>query len=235
MSDTLKLLEGNRSYRRFTGRAVTEAELARMVEAASLCGSAGNLQRLRYLPVCGADCGRVFPHLRWAAYLPEWGGPAPDERPTGYLIVLCPASDAAQFNLGIDVGLAAQSMLLVAREMGLGGCMFASADRTALLDAFGLDKEKWGVALVIALGEPLEEVRLVPVEGDNVKYYRDESGVHYVPKRTAGELTVKEEKLFMVMDDTANSGKEPYQFKNEQERKFYKELLEQVKKEFELD
>ena len=162
-----------------------------MIEAASLCGSAGNLQRLRYLPVCGADCARVFPHLRWAAYLPAWGGPAPDERPTGYMIVLCPASDAAQFNLGIDVGLAAQSVLLTAREMGLGGCMFASADRASLLDAFGLDKETWAIALVIALGEPLEEVRLVPVEGDNVKYYRDENGVHYVPKRTAEELTVK--------------------------------------------
>lgn len=191
MSEMTELLRGNRSYRRYTDRAVTEEELSCLVEAAALCGSAGNLQRLRYLPVCGANCARVFAHLRWAAYLPDWGGPAPEERPTGYLIVLCPASDASQFNLGIDVGLAAQSILLRAREMGLGGCMFASADRAALLDTFGLDKERWSIALVIALGEPLEEVRLVPVAGDNVKYYRDENGIHYVPKRTADELTVK--------------------------------------------
>ena len=190
MSDIIEMLMGNRSYRRFTDYALTEQQLARMIQAASLCGSAGNLQRLRYVPVCGTDCERVFPHLRWAAYLPEWKGPAAHERPTGYVVILCPASDAGQFNLGVDVGIAAQSILLAAREMGLGGCMFASADRPALLSALGLDAAVWSVPLVIALGEPLERVRIVSVDNDDVKYYRDEDGVHYGPKRTANELTL---------------------------------------------
>ena len=35
-----------------------------------------------------------------------------------------------------------------------------------------------------------------------------------------------EEKLWLVMDDTANSGKEPYKCKDEQERKALDDLIE---------
>ena len=38
--------------------------------------------------------------------------------------------------------------------------------------------------LVLALGKPCEEVCIVDMEDDDVKYYRDENQVHYVPKRS---------------------------------------------------
>jgi hypothetical protein len=45
--------------------------------------------------------------------------------------------------------------------------------------------------LVIALGEPVETVEIVPVgEDGSIRYYRDEQGVHYVPKRTDEEIMV---------------------------------------------
>jgi nitroreductase len=187
----IELLRKNRSYRRFGDRAVTEQELDLLIEAASLTASAGSLQQLRFVPVCGEDCARVFPHLRWAGYLSDWDGPDTGERPTGYIVVLCPKESEGKYLVGVDVGIAAQSMLLTAGEMGLGGCMFASIDRPALMDTLSLDSEKWAVALVIALGEPREQVRIVPVSEGNIKYYRDAEGVHYVPKRTVEELTIK--------------------------------------------
>ena len=187
----IELLRNNRSYRRFGDRAVTEQELNLLIEAASLTASAGNLQQLRFVPVCGEDCARVFPHLRWAGYLSDWDGPDMGERPTGYIVVLCPKESEGKYLVGVDVGIAAQSMLLTAGELGLGGCMFASIDRPALLETLSLDSEKWAVALVIALGEPREQVRIVPVSEGNIKYYRDAEGVHYVPKRTPEELTIK--------------------------------------------
>lgn len=187
----IELLRNNRSYRRFGDRAVTEQELNLLIKAASLTASAGNLQQLRFVPVCGEDCARVFPYLRWAGYLSDWDGPDTGERPTGYIVVLCPKESEGKYLVGVDVGIAAQSMLLTAGEMGLGGCMFASIDRPALLEALGLSADEWAVALVIALGEPREQVRIVPVSEGNIKYYRDAEGVHYVPKRTVEELTVK--------------------------------------------
>lgn len=189
--EMLDRLTQNRSYRRFTDRAVADHEMDMLIKAASLTASAGNLQQLRFVPVMGSDCELIFPHLRWAGYLSDWDGPAKGERPTGYVVVLCPKASEGKYLVGVDVGIAAQSMLLSATEMGLGGCMFASIDRPALLDALKLDAETWAVALVIALGEPCEQVRIVPVTDGNIKYYRDENGVHYVPKRTPAELTVR--------------------------------------------
>ena len=187
---TLQLLKDNRSYRRFEPRPIEPDELATLIEAARLCGSAANLQQLRFVPVCGEDCDRVFPCLRWAGYLPEWDGPVEGERPTGYMVILCPKTSEGKFLTGVDVGLATQSMLLTATDMGLGGCMFAGIDRETLMRELGLDAEAWSVALVIALGEVRERVEIVPVIDGNIKYYRDTAGTHYVPKRSVSELTV---------------------------------------------
>jgi nitroreductase len=191
---TLQLLKSNRSYRRFEPRTIEADELSTLIEAARLCGSGANLQQLRFVPICGEDCARVFPHLRWAGYLPEWDGPVEGERPTAYMILLCPKTSEGKFITGVDVGLAAQSMLLTATDMGLGGCMFASIDREALLRELGLDAETWAIALVVALGEPRERVEIVPVIDGNIKYYRDAAGTHYVPKRSAQELTIHPKK-----------------------------------------
>ena len=188
--NVLQLLKTNRSYRRFEAREIQADELQTLIEAARLTASGANLQQLRFVPVCGKDCARVFPHLRWAGYLPDWDGPIESERPTGYIVILCPKTSEGKFIVGVDVGISAQSMLLAATDMGLGGCMFASIDRETLMAELGLDAESWAVALVIALGEPREQVEIVPMTDGNVKYYRDEAGVHYVPKRTAEELTI---------------------------------------------
>jgi hypothetical protein len=45
--------------------------------------------------------------------------------------------------------------------------------------------------LVIALGYPVEERRIAPVGADgSLRYYRDEAGVHYVPKLSLKDVLV---------------------------------------------
>jgi len=47
------------------------------------------------------------------------------------------------------------------------------------------------VLLVLPLGKPVEEVHLVPVGPDgDMKYWRDENGIHHVPKRSLEEVIV---------------------------------------------
>ena len=46
--------------------------------------------------------------------------------------------------------------------------------------------------MVIALGVQVEEVKMVEVKDDDIKYYRDENQVHYVPKRSLKDVVVKE-------------------------------------------
>ncbi len=183
-----ELLQANRSYRRFhQDLSLNRATLVELVDLARLCASAANLQPLKYLVVgSAADCARVFPHLRWAAALRDWSGPAADERPTGYIVILGDTQIATNFH--VDHGLAAQSILLGAVERGLGGCIVESIDRPGLRAAFGIP-ERYEILLVLALGRPKEQVVLEDARSpEDVTYWRDGQGVHHVPKRPLAEL-----------------------------------------------
>ena len=78
--------------------------------------------------------------------------------------------------------------MLGAVEKGYGGCMMSSVQRDRLAELLGLP-EYYQIVLVMALGKPIEQVVVEDVdETGNIKYYRDEQGVHHVPKRTLKEI-----------------------------------------------
>lgn len=180
------LILKNRSYRRFdTSVRQTREQLLPLIEAARCSSSAGNLQRVRYAVITECErCDALFCHLSFAAYLKDWKGPSPDERPTAYLLLLTEQSPDA--TLGIDLGIAAEAILLSAVEQGLGGCMIRSFDHAAADGIVG--REGWHVELVIALGVPRERVVLSEVKEGDIRYYRTEDGTHVVPKRSLQEL-----------------------------------------------
>jgi len=91
----------------------------------------------------------------------------------------------------LDAGIAAQTMMLGAAEKGYGGCIMSSVKREKLAELLELP-EYLQIILVIALGKPAEQVVVEDVdESGNIKYYRDERGVHHVPKRSLKELIWK--------------------------------------------
>lgn len=186
-----ELILKNRSYRRFDPDVVLdERTLRELVELARCSGSAANLQPLKY--VLSWEPKRnalIFEHLAWAGYLTDWQGPAENERPTGYIIIL--ADTRISKNVDCDHGIAAQSILLGAVEKGLGGCMIGSIQREGLQQKMGIPLE-YKILLVIALGKPVEEVVLEDVEAEgSIKYWRDEQQVHHVPKRTMEEIILQ--------------------------------------------
>lgn len=183
-----ELVAKNRSYRRFHEETpVDTAVLRDLVDLARLSASAANLQPLRYMISNTPKKNRViFPLLGWAAYLKDWPGPAEGQRPSAYIIVLGDTAVAKSF--GCDHGIAAQSMLLGAVERGLGGCMIASIQRNQLREALSIPK-RYEILLVIALGSPAEEVILDEVGDDGgIEYWRDDRGVHHVPKRKLDDI-----------------------------------------------
>lgn len=186
--DMASLVRKTRSIRRFDGkRPVSENTLVDLVDLARLCPSAANLQPLKYKVVTDpVTCAAVFPSLGWAAYLRDWKGPAPEERPTGYIFII--ADHNVSSNWWCDHGIAAQTILLGATEAGLGGCIIANLKKKALRESLHLE-DHHEILLGIALGYPAETIVITPVAEDgDIRYWRNAQGVHHVPKRSLSSI-----------------------------------------------
>ena len=180
----------NRSYRRFHQETLIRMEtLRQLVDLARLSPSGANKQPLKFLLINdGEKNAVVFEVLGWAGYLSDWDGPDEGERPSAYIVVLGDTRIRPSF--GVDPGIAAQSIMLGAVEQGLGGCIIATVDKKVLAEAFDLP-DHLEILLVLALGKPVEEVRIEPIDADgDVKYWRTSDGVHHVPKRSLDDLII---------------------------------------------
>jgi nitroreductase len=184
-----ELILKNRTFRRFHQDVpMDEATLKELVDLGRLSASGGNLQPLKYLISATPERNAlIFPHLAWAAYLKGWGGPVEGERPAAYILIL--GDTTISKSSGVDHGIAAQSILLGAAELGFGGCMIGSVQREPLRRALNLP-ERYEILLVLALGKPVETVVLETVKDDDIRYWRDEHGIHHVPKRSLKDVLV---------------------------------------------
>lgn len=186
-----ELVKRNRSYRGFDQqRRISREELEELVDCARITPSAANRQPLRYDLVWEpAETAGVQALTKWAAALPERHLPDPGKEAAAFIVILQETEwvrNAASCQ--IDVGIAAQTMLLAAVEKGLGGLMIGNFNREGLTELRGYP-EHLVPQLVIAIGKPAEKIELTEVQPDgSTKYYRDEQDIHYVPKRRLKEV-----------------------------------------------
>ena len=183
-----ELLKKNRSTRGYNkSYIVKESELRRIIAVCTKIPSACNQQVLRFLPVTkesGAD--KVLGLIKMGAALPELHLPLEGTEPEAFIIVCTTTKETPLVDM--DLGIAAQSMLLKAVEMGLNGLIIGAFNREKLQEAFALPHPP---VLVLAIGKGAEKIELTPIgEEESHAYYRKE-GVHYVPKVRAEELTLK--------------------------------------------
>lgn len=187
------LILKNRSYRGFNeNRKLTREELAELVDCARLTASTGNIQPLKYYIAWEPEEVRsILALTRWARALPQIQLPHPGMGPTGFVIILQDtriSGNTAPFLR--DCGIAAQTMLLRAAEIGLGGCMIGSFKAEDMQNTLSLPEYLLPV-LTVAIGEPAETVVLTELEGsDSTNYYRDEQDIHYVPKRKLEDVLI---------------------------------------------
>lgn len=182
-----RLLQHNRSYRGYDASfKVREDQLRRIIEVVTLCPSARNQQVLRFRPVMGDEAAAMLKYIRLGGALPELHLPFAGSEPNAF-IVICSSVEESKY-VDIDLGIVAQSMLLQAVEIGLGGICIGAFDHEPLKELLGL---KYEPLLVLAIGRPAERIELKECgEGDNLTYYR-EGGVHYVPKIRVDDLIIK--------------------------------------------
>jgi nitroreductase len=158
LSPLQQLLQRRRSVRRYESRAVGDAEILSLLEAARIAPSAENAQPWRFVVVKDPEAlarlaracfSGIFSPTRFAAQAPV-------------VIALCAEraglveagkaiKDGAMYQL--DCGIAGEHVVLRAAELGLGTCWIGWFDRRAARRALGVPFHVQVVAL-IALGYP---------------------------------------------------------------------------------
>jgi nitroreductase len=191
-----EIITFNRSYRRFHEVEIIEKNsLDQLIELARLSPSPRNLQPYKFMISTNTDLNRrIYETLAWAGYLPDWSGPDVGERPSAYIIILSDKNITKNLdrdNLCYGCGIVAQSILLGAAELGIGGCIIGSVQRSKLADEIKISNE-FEIMLVLALGKPKEEIVLEDIdESGDVKYWRDSRKAHHVPKRKLEDLLIE--------------------------------------------
>lgn len=191
------LLMKSRSYRGFDhSYQFTYEQLYEYIDCIRYCPSTLNLQPLKYyLAYQEEDVAKIQAKTGWARNLKGMRLPLPGKEPTAFIVICQDTTIEEDLNrFKRDVGIVAQSILLCATEEGLGGCMIGSFSPVLIAKELHL-KEHIVPQLIVALGKPDEEIQIVDVKDNQTEYYRDENGIHYVPKRKTEDMILSSEDL----------------------------------------
>ena len=188
IKEVVKLSRSHRSFR--PNVEISREVLIDLVDTARYCPAAMNLQVLKYRLVTDKkEIEAMLGITRWATSL-SVKLPPKDHEPSAF-IVICHDTIISPVKpiFMIDVGICAQTIMLAAAEMKLGGCMIGSGTSETIRDTLGLDA-RFVPQLVLGLGLPDDKTELVEAEDGKVTYYRDEKNIHYVPKRPLDEIII---------------------------------------------
>ncbi len=184
-----RLVTKNRSHRSYDPKfEVRDDQMERILSLVNRLPSARNAQVLRYRPVLHDEARRMLPLISMGAALPELKLPSPQTPPSAYIII-CSSAEETRY-VDIDLGMAAQTLLLQAVEMGLNGICIAAFDADKVQEEFALPCRP---LLILALGRGADTIEMEEIHsGESTDYYRRD-GVHYVPKLSLDDLIIGKE------------------------------------------
>ena len=182
-----ELLTRNRSHRGYNKNyVVRREELERIVGVCSKVPSARNQQVLRFRLVTrdtGADI--VLRNIKLGAALPDLHLPFPGTEPEAFIVICSTVPENKMVD--VDLGIAIQSMLLKAVEMGLNGITIGAFNKGEIEKELDLPYEP---LMILAIGKGTEKIELVNITPDQNRAYYREKGIHYVPKIAAKDLII---------------------------------------------
>ncbi len=184
----------SRSYRTFDESEVVPREvLLSLIDTARLCPSARNLQPLKYRLVTDRDeIGEMVSLCKWATALSDTTLPPEGHLPAAFIIICVDTEISSPEASKIDVGIAAQTIMLGASERGLGGCMLGSFTPIDVSRSLLIPKQ-YVPTLALAIGVPSGETVILckASEPQGTTYYRTKGDLHFVPKRDLEEILIK--------------------------------------------
>jgi nitroreductase len=185
-----------RSIRRFSQKAVPWSILEKCVDAGRLAPSGVNRQPWSFIAINDPEIlPGIFENIGGSVKLPpEKGGPRPDQTARAYIIMLINKDvegDAKNRRISqYDLGMAAENIILVALEEGLGCCPvlnFNEANLKPLLEI----PDNYDIGYVIVIGYPDEAPVAEDYTSGVVTAYVDAKGLRHVPKRKLADVIHK--------------------------------------------
>jgi nitroreductase len=182
-------ITSRRSVRKFKQDPIEIEILKKLVDCARLAPNGANRQPLRFGIVSDKkNVDAIFGTVAWAAAIHPEGDPKPGEEPVAYIVILADRKMYPNGSFDVDHGAAGQSILIAAQGEGLGSCWLGAIKRNKIKEILDID-EDLDVLTMIALGYPAEFPIIEDINDNEIKYYKDESGVLHVPKRTILDVT----------------------------------------------
>lgn len=181
-----------RSIRRFKDKPVPYEILEKCVDAGRLAPCGRNHQVCEYIVINDVEVLLgIFENIGGSVKMsPEKGGPRPENTPKAYIIILINKAwegDASRRRISLyDVGLAAENIILVAYEQGIGTCPILMFNENNLKPVLNIPDE-YDMALVIAMGYP-DESPVAEVAIDSVEGWLDDKLVRHIPKRKLEDI-----------------------------------------------
>ena len=170
--ELFECIQARRSIRNFRPDEIPEDVLERLLEAARLAPTAGNVQPWEFFVVRNKQ---VQGQLTDAALGQTWMLTAP------VMVVVCADLARAGSSYGKrgielysvqDTAAAIENLLLAAVALGLAGCWVGAFREEVAASALGLDPGRLRPLAIIPLGYPKEQGRMPPKRSaaDTVKY-----------------------------------------------------------------
>jgi nitroreductase len=186
-----KIIKQSRCYRKFDEKVeIPYKSLEKIIDTIRFCPSARNQQVLIYKIITDTNLrSKIFPYLKWAGYLPDWQGPQQGERPTAYIIVATNTKRIINNDhwINTDIGIVAQTILLLATEQGFGGCSIGAFNKKEISKIVNAP-DFADIKLIIALGKPSQNIKIIEIEDNQSTKYWHKDNIHYVPKRKLKDI-----------------------------------------------
>lgn len=141
--DVFEAIQTRRSVRAYEPTPIPKEKLDRILEAARLAPSAGNIQPWHFIVVTDPSKRERLARAPFAGFLKE----AP------VVIVGCGSQKASPKWFMVDVAISMQNMVLAATAEGLGTCWVGSFDEKEVKETLKIPDEYRVVAL-LAIGYP---------------------------------------------------------------------------------
>ncbi len=175
-----------RSVRQFLPAPISGDILTRLIDQGRFYASAGNLQPVRFAIVTSQKLrDAIFQTIGWAKYLSDYQIPE-NRRPTAYILLL--RDETVSQRCDFDMGAAATTVMLAAKESGLDSCCLASFSSKAVDEIMALPAHLT-TAYIIALGYGAQD-NTTEDYTDSQKYHLTPNGDFIVPKRTLADVLV---------------------------------------------